>query len=128
MFWKRTTAHGAFAGLLGGFRVALAHHGLTAPEGATTWGSGGAVGLVHTYPVEMAQNLWTAIYACAASTLITVSITMVTRREKTDEELKGLVYSLTPKISEENVPWIKRTNTLALFVLIIFFILSILFW
>jgi len=128
MFWKRTTAHGAFAGLLGGFLVALAHHGLTAPEGATTLVKGGWLGLIHTYPVEMAQNFWTAIYACAAATLITVSITMVTRREKTDEELKGLVYSLTPKISEENVPWIKRTNTLALFVLIIFFILSILFW
>jgi hypothetical protein len=35
---------------------------------------------------------------------------------------------MTPKISEANIPWIKRTNTLALFVLIIFVILSILFW
>ena len=41
MFWKRTTAHGAFTGLLGGFLVALAHHGLTALEGATTLVKGG---------------------------------------------------------------------------------------
>jgi len=84
--------------------------------------------LIRTYPVEMAQNFWTAIYACASATLITVSLSLVTRREKTDEQLKGLVYSLTPKISEENIPWLKRTNTLALFVLIIFVILSVLFW
>jgi len=128
MFWKRATANGAFAGLLGGFLVALAHHGLTAPEGATTLVKGGWLGLIRTYPVEMAQNFWTAIYACASATLITVSLSLVTRRKKTDEELKGLVYSLTPKISEENIPWLKRTNTLALFVLIIFVILSVLFW
>jgi len=128
MFWKRSTANGAFAGLLGGFLVALTHHGLTAPAGATTLVKGGWLSLIHTYPVEMAQNFWTAIYACSASTLLTVSISLVTRRTKTDEELKGLVYSLTPKISEKNIPWLKRTNTLALLVLIIFVILSILFW
>lgn len=128
MFWKRTTANGAFLGLLTGFLIALTHHGLTAPAGATTLVKGGWLGLLHTYPVEMAQNFWTAIFACASSTLVTVFVSLVTKRTKTDEELKGLVYSLTPRISEENVPWIKRTNTLALIVLVIFVILSVLFW
>jgi SSS family solute:Na+ symporter len=128
MFWKRTTAHGAFTGLLGGFLVALAHHGLTAPEGATTLVKGGWITLIHTYPVEMAQNFWTAIYACASATLLTVSISLVTPQRKTDDELKGLVYSMTPKISERNIVWYKRTNTLALLVLVLFIILSILFW
>jgi len=128
MFWKRTTAHGAFSGLLGGFLVALAHHGLTAPEGATTLVKGGWIALIHTYPVEMAQNFWTAIYACASATLLAVSISLVTPQKKTDEELKGLVYSMTPKISEKNIVWYKRTNTLALLVLVLFIILSILFW
>jgi SSS family solute:Na+ symporter len=76
----------------------------------------------------MAQNFWTAIFACAAATLITVTVSLITKREKTDDELQGLVYAFTPKISEANIPWIKRTNTLALFVLIIFVVLSILFW
>jgi solute:Na+ symporter, SSS family len=128
MFWKRSTGNGAFLGLLGGFLVALAHHGLTAPEGATTLVKGGWISVMHTYPVEMAQNFWTAIFACAAATLITVSVSLATKQTKTDEELNGLVYSMTPKISESNIPWIKRTNTLALFVMIIFVILSILFW
>jgi SSS family solute:Na+ symporter len=127
-FGNGTTAHGAFTGLLGGFLVALAHHGLTAPEGATTLVKGGWIALIHTYPVEMAQNFWTAIYACASATLLTVSISLVTPQRKTDDELKGLVYSLTPKISEKNIVWYKRTNTLALLVLVIFIILSVLFW
>lgn len=129
MFWKRSTGHGAFFGLLLGFLVALAHHGLTAPANADSLVKGGWLGTVlHTYPVEMAQNFWTAIFACATATLVTVVVSLATKREKTDEELQGLVYAFTPKISEENIPWIKRTNTLALLVLVIFAILSILFW
>lgn len=129
MFWKRSTGHGAFFGLLLGFLVALAHHGLTAPANADSLVKGGWLGAVlHTYPVEMAQNFWTAIFACATATLVTVVVSLATKREKTDEELQGLVYAFTPKISEENIPWIKRTNTLALLVLVIFAILSILFW
>ncbi len=34
MFWKRTTGHGAFLGLLSGTLAAAIHHGLTLPEGA----------------------------------------------------------------------------------------------
>jgi len=89
---------------------------------------GGWLGLVHTYPVEMAQNFWTAIFACASATLITVIVSLLTTRKKTDEELKGLVYSLTPPISEANVVWYKRTNTLAILVLLILVILTALFW
>src|SRR4030066_522705 len=58
MFWKRTTGHAAFTGLLAGFLIALLHHGLTQPEGATTLVKGGWLGGIHTYPVEMAQNFW----------------------------------------------------------------------
>ena len=89
---------------------------------------GGWLGLVHTYPVEMAQNFWTAIFACASATIITVTVSLLTTRKKTDEELKGLVYSLTPPISEENIVWYKRTKVLAVFVLVLLIILSVLFW
>ena len=33
MFWKRTTGHGAFTGLLSGTIAAALHHGLTLPQG-----------------------------------------------------------------------------------------------
>ena len=128
MFWKRATGHGAFIGLLGGFLVALLHHGLTVPAGATTLVKGGWLGVLHTYPVEMAQNFWTAIYACAASAIIAVVVSLSTTQKKTDDELRGLVYSLTPKIKEDHVVWYMRTNTLAIFVLTMMVVLSVLFW
>ena len=94
MFWKRTTGHAAFTGLLAGFLMALLHHGLTIPAGATTLVKGGWIATLHTYPVEMAQNFWTAIIAFAVSTSVTVGLTLLTRQKKSDEDLKGLVYSL----------------------------------
>ena len=63
MFWKRTTGHGAFTGLLAGTVAALLHHGLTLPADATPGIHGALDHLVHTYPSDMAQNFWTAIFA-----------------------------------------------------------------
>jgi len=128
MFWKRTTGHAAFTGLLLGFLVALLHHGLTAPEGATTMSFGGWLGHVHIYPVEMAQNFWTAIIAFSVSTLVTVGLTLVTKQQKSEAELHGLVYSLTPRTIPEDEAWYKRPVGLAIIVGVICLILSILFW
>jgi solute:Na+ symporter, SSS family len=128
MFWKRTTGHAAFTGLLAGFSIALLHHGLTVPEGAATLVKGGWICNIHTYPVEMAQNFWTAIFAFSTSAVVTVVLSLLTNQKKSDEELKGLVYSLTPKMGVEQVPWYRRSTTLAIFVIAIGTILTILFW
>jgi SSS family solute:Na+ symporter len=128
MFWKRTTGHAAFIGLLLGFTIALLHHGLTAPMGATTLVKGGWISLVHVYPVEMAQNFWTAIFAFVTSASITIGLSLATKKVKSDEELVGLVYSLTSRLSNDNVKWINRPSTLAWLVGIIAIILTILFW
>jgi SSS family solute:Na+ symporter len=128
MFWKRTTGHAAFTGLLFGFAIALLHHGLTTPMGSETLVKGGWLHVVHIYPVEMAQNFWTAIFACSASTIMTVLLSLITRQKKTDSELVGLVYSLTPKDKLEGVAWYKRPVTLAIFVLALATILTVMFW
>ena len=128
MFWKRTTGHGAFWGLLLGFMFALLHHGLTSPAGSDTLVKGGWIATVHTYPVEMAQNFWTAIIAFSASTIITVVLTFLTKKLKTDQQLRGLVYSLTPHEVDTDLPWHKRHLTLALVVIVIFVLLSVIFW
>ena len=128
MFWKRTTGHAAFTGLLGGFFIALLHHGLTFPAGADTLVKGGWIYHLHAYPVEMAQNFWTAIFAFSTSAILTVGLSLVTRQKKSDSELKGLVYSLTPKVKEKEVAWYQRSGTLAILVLTIAGILTILFW
>ncbi len=128
MFWKRSTGNAAFTGLLVGFLVALAHHGLTVPEGATTVVKGGWIANLHTYPVEMAQNFWTAIYAFSTAVVLTVVISLLSKRKKTDNELNGLVYSMTPKLDESGVIWYKRPWFLAVIVAVIMIVLSILFW
>ncbi|TRZ71851.1 MAG: Na+/galactose cotransporter, partial [Bacteroidetes bacterium] len=128
MFWKRATGHAAFTGLLAGFFIALLHHGLTFPEGADTMVKGGWIAHLHAYPVEMAQNFWTAIFACSTSALVTVVLSFLTTQKKSDDELKGLVYALTPKLNEESVPWYSRSSTLAIIVLVLVSILTILFW
>ena len=128
MFWKRSTGNAAFTGLLAGFLMALVHHGLTQPEGATTLVKGGWLGVVHTYPVEMAQNFWTAIIAFTVATLLTVIISLLSKRTKTDDELDGLVYSMTKKLDDSGVVWYNRPWFLALIVGVIMIVLSILFW
>lgn len=129
MFWKRTTGHAAFTGLLAGFLLALLHHGLTIPEGTTTLFKGGWIAAVHTYPVEMAQNFWTAIIAFTTSTLITVGLTFVTAQKKSDDDLRGLVYSLTPREADDShLPWYERPVGLAILVGVICIILTIIFW
>lgn len=128
MFWKRSTGHAAFTGLLAGFFIALLHHGLTAPEGANTLVKGGWITVLHVYPVEMAQNFWTAIFAFSTSAIVTVVLSLLTPKVKSDEELVGLVYSLTPKLKEMDVPWYKRSSSLAILVLVLVTILTIMFW
>ena len=128
MFWKRTTGHAAFTGLLLGFLLALLHHGLTVPAGATTLIKGGWIANLHTYPVEMAQNFFTAIIAFTVSSVVTVGLTLVTKQQKTDAELHGLVYSLTPRTLAEEGPWYQRPVGLAIIIGVIGVILSILFW
>jgi SSS family solute:Na+ symporter len=131
MFWRRATGHGAFFGLLAGTLAAALHHGLTLPAGATVGIKGGwlsGANVLHTYPVEMAQNFWAAIYAFCACLIVTIVISVLTPRNKTDDDLRGLVYSLTPKIKEEGVPWVKQPAFLGVIVLLATLILNIIFW
>jgi SSS family solute:Na+ symporter len=133
MFWKRATGNGAFYGLLAGTAAAAIHHGLTIPAGSTDWVKGGWLAtLLHTspkiYPAEMAQNFRAAMWAFAACFIVTIVVSVMTPRTKSDEELKGLVYSLTPKIKETGIPWYKQPAVLGVIVLIATAILNIIFW
>jgi SSS family solute:Na+ symporter len=129
MFWRRTTGKGAFWGLLGGTAAAALHHGLTAPVGASSLIKGGWLGTVlHQYPSEMAQNFWTAIFAWTFCFFLTIGISLVTRRERTDEELKGLVYALTPKLKDEpGTPWWKRPAAFSVAIIVMAVILNVIF-
>jgi SSS family solute:Na+ symporter len=128
MFWRRATGHGAFLGLLIGTLSAAVHHGLTLPAGASAGLKGGFLGMVHTYPSEMAQNFWTAIVAWTACFVSTIIISLATRRTKSDQELTGLVYSLTPRQADAHLAWYQRPATLGVVVLGLTLLLNIIFW
>jgi SSS family solute:Na+ symporter len=128
MFWKRTTGHGAFFGLISGTVAAAIHHGLSLPHGAAGGIKGGWLGAVHVYPSEMAQNFWTAIFAWSTCFFATILISLATRQKKTDEELVGLVYSVTSKIKERDARWWQRPALLGSIVLALAVVLNLLFW
>jgi SSS family solute:Na+ symporter len=128
MFWARATAHGAFFGLLGGTATSALFHALTIASGNAPGIKGGYLGVVSTFPSEMAQNFWLASFAFTVCFLLTVGISLATRRTKTDEELKGLVYSMTPRIPDEERHWILRPAVLGAILLGGCVILNVIFW
>src|SRR5882757_7247046 len=126
MFWKKTTGHAAFTGLLSGTAAALLHHGLTLPADAVPGIHGGWITVVHHYPSDMAQNFWTAIFAFSVNLLITIAISLITK-PRPEAELVGLVYSLTPKPVETHLSWYQKPATLAVAVLAILIVLNLVF-
>ena len=129
MFWKRATGHGAFWGLVGGTLAAALHHGLTIPAGATTLIKGGWSGVIlHRYAGEMGQNFWTAAWAWSVCLVATILISLLTRQSRTDESLRGLVYSLTPVERHPELKWRQQPVVLGCVVMATVVILNIVFW
>ncbi len=126
MFWKRSTGHGAFVGLLSGTTAAVIHHGLTLPADAAAGIHGGWITVVHTYPSEMAQNFWTAIWAFSTNLVIASAVSLMTKPRR-EEELVGLVYSLTEKPKEGHLTWWQKPSTLAIVVLVMLVLLNLVF-
>ncbi len=126
MFWKRTTGHGAFTGLLSGTVAAAVHQGLTLPQGGVPGVKGGWLAIMHVYPSEMAQNFWTAIYAWTTCFIITIVVSLLTRPHE-EKELVGLVYSLTERPTQEGLHWYQRPVVLAVVVLACTALLNIIF-
>jgi SSS family solute:Na+ symporter len=76
----------------------------------------------------MAQNFWLASFAFIACFVLTVAISLGTKRTKSDEELKGLVYSLTPKIKDDERHFLLRPAVLGTILILACVILNIIFW
>jgi SSS family solute:Na+ symporter len=76
----------------------------------------------------MAQNFWAAIVAWSACFVGTVIISLLTRPNKSDEDLRGLVYALTPRQVDRELVWYRRPAVLGGIVLGLTLVLNILFW
>jgi SSS family solute:Na+ symporter len=127
MFWKRTTGHGAFAGLVAGTLAAAIHHGLTLPGRSMPGIKGGWIDVLSHYPSEMAQNFWTAIIAWTACFAVTIAVSLATTAPD-PARLKGLVYSMTPRIDDSATHWYARPGFLGALAVVAVVILNILFW
>ena len=128
MFWKRATANGAFYGLLSGSIAAMLFHGLSLAKESTPGLKGGWIDPVFIFRSEMAQNFWLAIVAWCTCFSLTILVSLATRRIKTDEELVGLVYSLTPKTYGTETLWYHKPAILGMIVLLLTLGLNLLFW
>jgi SSS family solute:Na+ symporter len=136
MFWKRATSTGAFLGLVGGTTTSALFHALTIANGNTPgikgaylWKfTGNQVPAALQFPSDMAQNFWLASAAFSATFILIVFISIATKRTKSDEDLKGLVYSLTPKIKDQEQHFLLRPAVLGIILLIGCVILNIIFW
>ena len=118
MFWKRTTGHGAFWGLLLGTLMAAIFHGLTVAEGKGGW----LGGPIYTFHSGMGQAFGVATVAWVSCFIITIIVSLFTK-PKDEKELTGLVYSLTPKLQSAKGPVV-----LAIVAIILGIILNLIFF
>jgi len=125
MFWKRTTGHGAFAGLVAGTGAAAVHYELTGVAGAASLFP--KLAIVHAYPSDMAQNFWGAIVAWTTCFVVTAGVSLLTA-PKADSDLRGLVYGLAERPARSDAGWHQRPAVLAAVVLTLTLALNILFW
>ena len=122
MFWKRTTGHGAFWGLVAGTLAAAITHGLTIAEGKGGW-------ISPIYPISsgMGQAFIVASFSWIANFFTTIAVSLVTK-PKPDEELRGLVYSLTEKVYGTEKRWYLKPAPLGILLLVITILLNIIFF
>jgi solute:Na+ symporter, SSS family len=118
MFWKRMTPHAGWSGLVLGTASAI-----------TVWGlsQAGVIGLS-----GQGTSFVAAGTAFVVDILVSVVVSLATK-PKPDEELVGLVYSLTPKETRkhddtgENAGWYRKPGLLAGIVLILTIALNAIF-
>jgi solute:Na+ symporter, SSS family len=121
MFWKRTTANGAFSGLASGLLAGVATLSFTVAEG-----KGGWLGEYHHYGSAMAQSFAVAEAAFLTCFVVTVLVSLVTR-PKAEAELANLVYGTTEIPHEGDQPWYQRPWPLAIAVGILCILLNLVF-
>jgi SSS family solute:Na+ symporter len=122
MLWKRTSAQGGFWGLLAGTLSSI---------GMWAWVKfdPSALHYVALSPNarDMAENMYRALWSWIVCVIVTVVVSLMTK-PKTNEELVGLVYGVTPLPHEAEVPMWERPLFWAIVVAAVFVVFNILVW
>jgi len=123
MLWKRVTRPAGFLGLLAGTLSSVGMFTLMKlnPE---RW-----VRVFALSPLAqgLAQDMYQALWSCVTCVVVTVLVTAVTK-PRPDQELVGLVYSLTPVAHEEHTSLLHKPLFWGVVALVVLVVLQIIFW
>jgi SSS family solute:Na+ symporter len=115
MFWRRTTPWGGFWGLIVG------------TVGSLFLWIGEQFLHLFSFGSSEGSSMWRALIAFTLCFVVTIAVSLFTQ-PKPEVELKGLVYSLTPKAEAVETVWYKKPLVLAATGLVILVVLNIIFW
>jgi solute:Na+ symporter, SSS family len=123
MLWKRVSRAAGFLGLLAGV-VSSATMFILMKVDPTRW--------VHVFALSplakgLAQDMFQALWSCVTCMVVTVVVTLVTK-PRPEQELRGLVYSLTDVPKEEGGSFLQRPFFWGMVALVILAVLQIIFW
>ncbi|HWX92852.1 MAG TPA: sodium:solute symporter family protein [Terriglobales bacterium] len=122
MMWKRVSRSAGFLGLLAGVVSSVTMFTLMKLD--TRWVS---VFALSPMAKGLAQAMYQALWSCLTCVVVTVLVTLVTK-PRPDEELRGLVYSLTDVAQEEHTNWLHRPVVWGALALVALVVLQIIFW
>ena len=122
MLWKRVTAAAGFLGLLAGTASSVTIFCLMKLD--PRW-----VRVFALSPLAqgLAQDMYQALWSCVVCVVVTLTVTAVTK-PRPDEELRGLVYSLTEKAHEGDVGLLHRPLLWGIAAIVLLVVLQIIFW
>ena len=123
MLWKRVSRAAGFWGLLAGVSSSVGMFALMKLD-PYRWVS---VFALSPYAKGLAQAMYQALWSCVTCVVVTVLVTLVTH-PRPDEELRGLVYSLTDVPHETETSWLHRPAFWGVVALVIFAVLQVIFW
>lgn len=127
MLWKRVTRWAGFWGLLAGTVSSVTMFCLM--KGLFGADPHRWIPIFARSPLAqaLAQDMFQSLWACCTCVVVTVLITLVTT-PKPDQELVGLVYSLTPLAREEDTSFWHRPVVWGTLALVLLVVLQIIFW
>jgi SSS family solute:Na+ symporter len=123
MLWKRVSRAAGFLGLLAGTLSSVTMFTLMKID-PDRW-----VQVFALSPMAkgLAQDMYQALWSCVTCVVVTILVTLVTK-PKPDEELRGLVYSLTEVAHEEHASMFHKPAFWGAVVLAVLVLLQIIFW
>ncbi len=122
MFIWWITPNGAFWGLIAGMSSSFTMYMAV----KFNWFNQSFITMSHVQS-DMAANFWRAWWAWLICAVVTVIISLFTKKRK-KEELVGLVKGLTEENYDSHLPFIKKPEFYALISLIVLIALNIIFW